>query len=715
VPVVATLANIAEDAEKVELEALLFDRAGREIAKGRAEASITPLDRGEARIELPVANPALWSVDTPNLYTLHTRLFHAGKQVDERRVELGFRTFRFDPKLGFFLNDQPMKIKGTCNHQDHAGVGVAVPDSMWEWRIRRLKELGSNAIRVAHNAPSTELLDACDRLGMLVMDENRVFNVSPEYMDQLTWLVRRDRNRPSVFMWSVFNEEPMQGTPQGYEMVRRMADAVKELDDQRPVTAAMNDGMFTPSNVSKAVDVVGFNYQPHLYDRFHAAFPDLPLTSSEDTSAFMTRGEYVTDRSRHILASYDEEKADWGRTHRDSWKMIATRPFLAGTFVWTGFDYHGEPSPFEWPSQSSFFGIMDLCGFPKTAFYIHRAQWVNDQPLLDLVPHWNWPGREGKPVKVMALTNVDRVRLLLNGRPVSEVAVDRFEMPSWEVPYFPGKLEAVGFRGGREVIRTAVETTGPAVALRLTPDRNAMAANGEDAQPFTVDAVDTKGRHVPTANLAVDFAISGGEIIGLGNGNPNSHEPEKGSRRSLFNGLAQVIVQAGSQPGRLTLAASAPGLRSARSSVRLMPSKPREQAPSTKPTLIVQGWRQSPNSQQRIDPNVVLADNDMNSWTNVASGEIQPNGTGEWSLFRAIFTPRKATRERGGTLIFSSITGTAEVWIGGTLRGRKVDPAPGRLQVPLEAGEGERTVSVLVRSVGGRQGGLGGIAYVEDH
>lgn len=714
VPVVASLNNIGEQTAEVEIDAVLLDSSGATVASGHGQASVSPLDSTEPKVTLRVSSPELWSVDKPTLYTLRTRLLRDGAPIDERRTQIGFRTFRFDAKLGFFLNDQPLKIKGTCNHQDHAGVGVAVPDSLWEWRFRRLKELGSNAIRCSHNAPSVEVLDLCDRLGILVMDENRLFNVSPDYMAQLTWLVRRDRNRPSVILWSVFNEEPMQGSPQGYEMVRRMADAVKELDDQRPVTAAMNNGMLTASNVSHAVDVVGFNYQPHLYDRFHAEHPDKPLTSSEDTSSFMTRGEYVDDKPRHIMGSYDTNPADWGKTHREAWKAVATRPFVAGTFVWTGFDYHGEPTPYEWPTQSSFFGIMDLCGFPKMAFYLHRAQWVDDRPLLDLVPHWNWAGREGQPVKVMALTNVERVRLILNGKLLAEQAVDRLEMPSWEVPYEPGRLEAIGYRDGREVIRAAVETTGAPAALRLTPDRAAMAANGEDAQPFTVDAVDAKGRHVPTANLPVDFTISGGTIIGLGNGDPNSHEPEKGNRRSLFNGLAQVIVQANAKAGQLVLSAASPGLKSARSSVRLMPARPRPQVESTKPILLVQGIRQSPNSDQRIDPSIRFEDNDMNSWTLVGVGEIQPNGSGRWSLFRGKFTPRRTVRQRGGNLVFASITGPAEVWVDGKKAGGKTSPAPGRLSVALAPGEGERTVSVLVENQDVVQGGLGGIVYVEE-
>ena len=543
-PVEATLGNCGRDPAAVEVEVTLADPSGQEVARAGATVTVPALDQAVAKLAMPVAAPKLWSVASPSLYRVRTVVLQNGKAVDESRTNCGFRTIRFDPEQGFFLNDQPLKLKGVCNHQDHAGVGVAVPDALWEFRLRRLREMGVNAFRCSHNPPAVELLDACDRLGILVMDENRNFNSSPEYMRQLEWLVRRDRNHPSVILWSVFNEEPMQGTETGYEMVRRMAAAVKKLDTTRPVTAAMNGGMFSPVNVSQAVDVVGFNYQIDSYDRFHAANPKLPLTSSEDTSAVMTRGEYANDKTRNVLSSYDTEHPSWGATHRAAWKAIATRPYLAGGFVWTGFDYHGEPQPLKWPSTGSSFGCLDLCGFPKAAFYLHQALWVEDRPILHLVPHWNWPGQEGKPIKVMALANADSVTLALNGRVLGEKPVDKFDMVSWEVPYEPGRLEATGKKQGQEVSRCIVETTGEPASLRLTPDRQALAGDGWDALPVTVEALDKDGRPVPTANLPVEFEITGpGTIIGLGNGDPNCHEPEKGHRRSLFHGLAQVLVQ----------------------------------------------------------------------------------------------------------------------------------------------------------------------------
>ena len=716
VPVTATLGNILETEASATFSVELTDADGRLIARGSAEATVPPLAKRQAHLDLAVPDPKLWSVDSPNLYTLRQRLTREGQPDDRRTMRIGFRTFRFDADHGFFLNGEPLKIKGTCNHQDHAGVGVAVPDALWEWRIGRLKAMGSNAIRCSHNAPPTELLDACDRLGMLVMDENRNFNTSPDYIEQLRWLVRRDRNRPSVFMWSVFNEEPMQGTEAGYEMVRRMVAEVKALDGSRPVTAAMNAGLYAPKNVSQAVDVVGFNYQPGEYDRFHAANPDLPIISSEDTSAFMTRGAYESDPAAQVFASYDDVRSSWGNTHREAWKAIATRPFVAGAFAWTGFDYRGEPSPYDWPSASSFFGIMDLCGFPKTAFLLRRAQWVDDRPLIDIVPHWNWAGREGQPVTVMVLTNVERVRLVLNGKTVGEQDVDRFEMPRWQLPYAPGRLEAIGYRGGRAVARAVVETTGAPVALRLTPDRMLMAGDGEDVQPVTIDAVDAKGRHVPAANLPVTFSISGGEIIGHGNGDPNSHEPEKGNSRRLFNGLAQLIVRSDAAAGPLVVTASAPGLRAARTSLRRLPATPREQVPPTASVQVIEGWRQSPVFLEKPDPNMKPADTDMNSWLWLGASELHAAPEEKrWIVLRTTFIPRRRVQARGGMLKFGGIVGRAEVWLDGKQVADKPGYGDSAMDVPLSPGSAERIVTLLVENEPGKPGGLSRPVAVADH
>lgn len=566
IPVQATIENSGKTKAAFDVEATLFDNTGKAVAKGQSKGSAAALDQATASLTLPVTNPKLWWIEKPTLYHVKTIVKQNGVIVDSVTTYCGFRTIKFTADSGFYLNGKHVKIKGVADHQDHAGVGVAVPNSMWDFRLKKLKEMGVNAYRCAHNPPAAEFLDACDRAGIMVMDENRNFNSSADYLPQLQWMVRRDRNHPSIILWSVFNEEPMQGTEQGYEMVRRMSAEVKKLDKSRPVTAAQSNGLFTPINVSQAVDVVGFNYQIDSYDKFHKANPKMALTSSEDVSGMMTRGEYQNDKNKHLIEAYDTQRPPWGETHRNAWKAIAERPYLAGCFVWTGFDYHGEPQPYEWPTAGGAFGIMDLCGFPKTAFYIHQAQWVEDKPILQLVPHWNWPADSiGKNIRVMALSNADRVKLFLNGKQIEDTPNDIYEMITWKVPYQPGKLEAVGYKAGKEVSRFVVETTGKPVKLELISDRTAIAGEGWDAAPVTVRVLDAQNRPVENANMPVTFELSGpGSIIGLGNGDPNSHESEKGNKRSLYNGMAQVILQSkANSSGALMLTAKSPGMQDA--------------------------------------------------------------------------------------------------------------------------------------------------------
>ena len=586
IPAEVTLANIGSGTASAAVDVGVFDAAGRRIAGGRS-APVRIVSQGDtvAKVAVPVAAPRLWSVESPNLYTVRTTVLRGDRSVDSVDTSIGFRTIRFDAQKGFLLNEQPLKLQGTSNHQDHAGVGVAVPDSLWDFRLRKLKEMGSNAYRTAHNPPAKELLDAADRLGMLVMDETRHFNASPEYLKQLRWLVRRDRNHPSVILWSLFNEEGLEVNEEGMEIARVMNAVVKQLDTTRPTTGAQNmgqlgaDGKANPKNAAHSVDVVGINYQADEYDKIRAAYPDKPIVSTEDTSQVMTRGEYTTDWSK-VVASYDDVYPGWATTStaRGAWEAIARQPSFAGGFSWTGFAYRGEPTPYGWPSASSHFGALDLCGFPKTEFYVRQALWVKDRPVLTLVPHWNWAGQEGQPIKVLAATNADTVALYLNGKLVEEKKADPFRMVEWQVPWAPGRLEAVGKKDGREVARFAVETTGAPVALRLTPDRNALAGDGRDAVPVTVEAIDAQGRPVPTANLAVALDVSGpGANIGVGNGDPNNHAPEKGDKVTIYNGLAQVILQSRrGGAGSLVLRATAAGLKPSETmiGVRAVPALP---------------------------------------------------------------------------------------------------------------------------------------------
>ncbi|HJV60212.1 MAG TPA: glycoside hydrolase family 2 TIM barrel-domain containing protein, partial [Albitalea sp.] len=572
-----------------------------------------------------------------------------------------------------------------------------------------------NAIRFAHNAPAAEVLDMADRMGILVMDENRHFNPSPDYMAQLTWLVRRDRNHPSVILWSIFNEEPLQSTEQGYEMARRMVAALKRLDATRPVTAAMHGGLMNGINAADALDVVGVNYQIWAYDAYHKQHPKRPMTSTEDTSAFMTRGEFTSDRAAQVMASYDDEPSSWGNTHRDAWRAIAERPFIAGSFVWTGIDYRGEPTPFEWPSASSFFGAMDLGGFPKTAFWIHQAQWVKDRPVVKIVPHWNWPGREGQPIHVMVMSNAPRVRLLLNGAVVGEHDVDPYEMAHFKLPYAPGRIEAVALRGGQEIARDVVETSGAPVRLLLAPDRAALAGDGLDALPITVSTVDAQGRPVPTASLHVRFELEGeGAIIGVGNGDPNSHEADKASERKLFNGLAQVIVQSRRNGhGALRLRASAAGVQGAQVEIALQPASAPPAVPTAEPQTPLLSWRISPPSATRPDPNVVLAESDMNSWGWDEPPIRRGPEAGSFRLYRAGFPVRADRNDGRARLVFGEIAGKAEVWVDAVKLGEKTNPAPAPFEVLLPQGAAQRQLTVLVEAAPGQASGVWGRVVLE--
>jgi len=701
IPAEVTIANSGGKHAKPKVEVTLLDPEGKPVGTASQSCEVAALGGATAKLTLAVKNPRLWSVDSPTMYSVKTVLKDGDSVLDETVTPAGFRTLRFDAATGFYLNDKPLKIQGVCVHQDHAGVGVAMPDSMWEFRVRKLKEMGVNAIRCSHHPPAAEFLQVCDRLGMLVMDEARNFKTSPEYIRQLEWMVRRDRNHPSVFMWSVFNEEPFQGTEVGYEMTRRLVAAVKRLDTTRPVTAAMSGGYLTPLNVSHAVDVMGFNYHQKEYDAFHKLYPNLPILRSEDTSGFITRGEYESNMEKQTADSRDTYAARWGATHRDGWKKIAERPFIAGGFVWTGFDYAGEPTPFEWPSASSSSGIYDLCGFPKSAFFIHQAHWRKDKDVLEVIPHWNWPGREGQSIRVMALSNADTVELFLNGKSLGEKPVDPIDMVEWDVTYEPGVLLAVGKKHGCEVSRKLVETTGDADSLELVPDRNTISGDGRDAMPVTVRAVDAKGREVPTAMNPVKFSLQGGaDIIGLGNGDPRCHEPQKGNQRSLFNGLAQVILQTREgASGSLTLRAESAGLAPAelKIPIRAAPSPP--SFPTARyEQRIERGWKASPGFASKPDPLIKFDSNDMNTWATVTPGTPLVRSGGPWSAFSASFEPFANMQRDGGVLAFRGILGKAEVWIDGKLAATKAEFDDPPLVAPFLSGNTKRSVRILFES-----------------
>jgi beta-galactosidase len=525
--VATTLQNESADAAAFNLHQEVFDADGRSVTSQTLSALSLPSgDPKEFDDSLTVANPKLWSPDSPALYKLVTTIEREGIEVDRYETTFGIRTLRFDKDQGFFLNGKHVLVKGTCNHQDHAGVGVALPDAIQAFRISRLKEMGSNALRTSHNPPTPELLDACDRLGMLVLDENRRTGTAPAAMDGLRQLILRDRNHPSVFLWSLGNEEwVIESNIVGQRVVAAQREIAHKLDPSRLVTDAISGGW--GGGTSNSVDVMGFNYFVHGdVDDYHAKHPDQPCIGSEESSCTTTRGCYVRDDSRAELAAYGDMAPAWAATHRMWMNFYASRPFVSGAFVWTGFDYRGETSPFGWPAISSQFGIVDTCGFAKDAFYYYQSCWT-DKPMVHLLPHWNWPGKEGQPIDVRSYSNCDEVEVLLNGKSLGRRNQPRLKELTWPVPYAPGTLTAIAYKGGQEVSRDVVQTTGDATAVQLIPDRLAIKADGRDVSVVTVRAVDDQGRTVPTANNLIHFQVEGpGKIIGVGNGDPACHEPD---------------------------------------------------------------------------------------------------------------------------------------------------------------------------------------------
>ncbi|MDB5430054.1 MAG: glycoside hydrolase family 2 sugar binding protein [Caulobacter sp.] len=523
--------------------------------------TIAPWSTVTIELSMKIDNPTLWSPDDPWLYVLGVNLFSGEVQHDQQTVRFGVRTLRFDAEQGFFLNGEPVKLKGTCNHQDHAGLGVALPDRMHAFRIERLKEMGSNAYRAAHDPPAPELLDACDQLGMLVIDETRRMSSDPQSLDELERMVRRDRNRPSVILWSIGNEEQaQQGTERGAAIARTMRRLVDRLDGTRPITAALDGGW--GDGVSKVVDVLGFNYRTDKMEAYHRRVPGQPIIGTETGSTVSTRGAYIHDDAKYVVVAYDREHPWWASTAEEWWTIAATRPYIAGGFIWTGFDYRGEPTPFnKWPSVASYFGVMDSCGFAKDNYHYYRAWW-RPEPALHLLPHWTWPGREGQEIEVWAHSNLDRVELFLNGRPLGARDVARNRHVEWRVAYQPGVLEARGWKDGRMVLTERRETAGPAARIVLTPDRQLISADSEDVSVIEAHIVDAKGRPVPDAGHPITFMLTGdAALIGVGNGDPTSLEPDKAASRRAFNGLAMAILQAGGAPGPIRVLATSPGLK----------------------------------------------------------------------------------------------------------------------------------------------------------
>lgn len=532
VNIVTNIVNQQEDsavetlpAVKIKRTQTIVDAAGKTIVSASEQtAAISANESITTQDALVVKNPTLWSLENPYLYKLITRLEdESGKFLDSYETPFGIRTLRFDANEGFFLNGQHIKLKGTNNHEDHAGVGTALPDSLVEFRLQTLKNMGMNTYRASHAPASPSLLALADRMGILVIQENRLMGINDLHLKAVEHMIKRDRNHPSIILWSLGNEEwGIEGNSKGARIANTMQNFAHKLDPSRLTTAAISGGW---GGISSTIAVAGVNYIKQAnVDQQHKDYPWQIILGTEETTTQQTRGIYIEDKAKAFLPPQQDGSS--GGNAELGWKYYAERPYTAGVVYWTGFDYRGEPTPYGFPAVLSQFGILDTCGFPKDGYYYLKSWWTNE-PVLHVFPHWNWPGREGQIIEVTVNSNSEEVELLLNNKSLGKKTMPVNGHLSWPVAYAPGELLARGFNNGKLTKETRVATTGKPAAIKLVPYKKAIQADGKAVAIFTVSVEDAKGRLVPVADNNIQFSIKGaGKIIGVGNGNPSSHEAD---------------------------------------------------------------------------------------------------------------------------------------------------------------------------------------------
>ena len=563
VSIKTSLKNEYKTGKNISLVSKITDKTGKVLDTKTTNQFIEPYDETEITQTGSIQKPMLWSPETPNLYKVLTEVSENGCIMDTYETTFGVRKVEVN-KNGVFLNGKLYPIEGTCNHQDFAGIGVALPDKINWYKLKLLKEMGSNGYRCSHHPPTPELLDMCDSMGFMVVDENRFLSSSDEGLKDLKTMLYRDRNHPSIFIWCLENEEWIQGTVMGARILETLAHNTRKIDPTRPVTAAMNHAR-NDGGYGDVLDVVGYNYgdKQLAYVKDKENHPDRIIFCTEGTSFVSTRGEYETNWGKGYTSNSIIVKPDWGPYPGEDWADIVKYPYLGGLFVWTGFDYRGEPTPFWWPCVSSHFGFMDICGFPKDGYYAYKAAWSNEN-VVHIFPHWNWPGKEGDSIQVHCYTNCEEVELFHYGKSIGKKKAEPYKKLIWELIYQPGKLEAKGYKGGKLVTKDIIETTTAPSQIELNSDCNTLKADGCDVAVIKVAIKDTKSRVVPTADNLVKFSIEGpGKIIGTGNGNPSSHEPDKANQRMAFNGYCLVLVQTNKQAGEIRLKASSDDLKGA--------------------------------------------------------------------------------------------------------------------------------------------------------
>ncbi|HEY9008475.1 MAG TPA: beta-galactosidase GalB [Ohtaekwangia sp.] len=587
------VSNTLKDQKDIKLSTIIYSPEGEKVATVESSKPIA----GDASLvfdqTIEVRTPVLWSVNSPKLYRAVSEVIADGSVQDEYTTTFGIRSFEFDSAKGFSLNGEYMKIKGVCLHHDLGCLGAAFNVRAAERQLEIMRAMGVNAIRTSHNPPAPQFLDLCDKMGFIVMAEmfdmwkkkKTEFDYSNDWdawhKRDLEDFIRRDRNHPSVMIWSIGNEIGEQWDSVGNPMAKELAAIVRSLDTTRPITTGNNEVSHNNSIIrSDALDLIGYNYSHERFEYFPTDYPGKKFIATETNSALATRGYYdmPSDSVRiwpivwdklftqgnpdNTGSAYDNVRAPWGSTHEATWKVMKKHDFLSGMFIWTGFDYIGEPTPYVWPSRSSYFGVVDLAGFPKDTYYMYQSEWTN-KPMLHVFPHWNWT--TGKVVDVWVYYNqADEVELSLNDKSlgVKRKTGDDLHV-QWRVPYEPGTLVAISRKNGNEVLKKEIRTTSKPAKIILEADRSQIKATGKDLSFVTVKIVDERGDVVPYADNLVKFDLTGdATIAGVDNGDPVSHESFKAHQRRAFHGLALVVIQGATKSGKVTLKATSDGLTS---------------------------------------------------------------------------------------------------------------------------------------------------------
>lgn len=543
VSVEADIRSILYQEQNAVIRQQILDPDGNVVCEHAESQTVQPRDITKSHLTMQVSNPKLWSVETPVLYTMRTTVLLDHTEADTYDTTFGFRTLSFTVD-GMFLNGKPIKLKGVCAHEDHANLGVAVPDDVRAFRMQQLKFMGCNAYRCSHNPPTPEVLDLCDRLGILVMDENRWFGCSEEDLDQLCHMFKRDRNHPCIVMWSMANEERIQGTERGKRIMQAMRFTARKYDSARPIMMALDGGLTEDSGAAGASDIIGINYNIDMYDQIHAHFPDTPLVASEIGGKMLKYG---------IM----------GDGSGEDWKAVNTRPYFMGMFKWVAFGYRGESRG--WPRIYSRSGIIEPTGEPKENTWFYKQMWDEQDQFAKIWPvHWNWAGKEGEQIDVRVYANADEIELWQNGTSLGRKPVDLYSRTTFRVTYQPGSVEAVAYLNGTETARDRICTTGKTAKLTLKAEHTTCRANRTDIWIVTAGAADAENQPVYWDPRMVHFHVDGpAQLLAVSNNDPYDTLGATEPSRKLFRGSCQLILRATCEPGNVRLVAEAPGLESA--------------------------------------------------------------------------------------------------------------------------------------------------------